>query len=300
MHNAYLRFCIYFGLRPVPASSQKVVAYTAFLARSLKPTSISAYLNYIRLLHLDNGFVNPLLNNFLLDSVKKGIKREKGLPSNQKLPITPSVLLDIYRQLDMKCNFDIAFWAACLVAFYSFLRKATLLPRNIKDLQKALSINDLTFKDDIAVLTVRQTKTIQFGQWILTIPLCSQKDSVLDPVKALLVMLKGVPPQHRDKDMQTPLFSFVDVMGNMSCLCYDTFVKCLKSSLSHAGYPADQFSGHSFRRGGCTFAFQIGIPASLIKLRGDWHSNCYEQYITVSQDLNLKVGKALVVATSSV
>ena len=71
---------------------------------------------------------------------------------------------------------------------------------------------------------------------------------------------------------------------------------CLKSSLQKAGFDPAAYSGHSFRRGGCSFAFQIGISPTLIKLRGDWRSNVYERYISVSPDLNFKVGKALLLA----
>ena len=38
------------------------------------------------------------------------------------------------------------------------------------------------------------------------------------------------------------------------------------------------YTGHSFRRGGATFAFRCGVPASLIKLQGDWHSDTYLLY----------------------
>ena len=44
--------------------------------------------------------------------------------------------------------------------------------------------------------------------------------------------------------------------------------------------PAD-FSGHSLRRGGATFAFQCGIPSELIKLQGDWRSDAYMLYLTL-------------------
>ena len=41
------------------------------------------------------------------------------------------------------------------------------------------------------------------------------------------------------------------------------------------------FSGHSLRRGGATFAFQCGIPAELIKLQGDWRSDAYMLYLSL-------------------
>jgi len=299
MRLAYLRFCLYFGRCPVPADNITILSYTVFLCRTLKPTSISGYLNYVRLLHLDNGLINPLKDNFLLNLVKRGIQRKHGTPPKQKLPITPSILRQIAGQLDFNSTFDTTFWAACLVAFYSFLRKSSLLPKSQQDISvNTLNINDLTFESDnsSATLTIRHTKTIQFGQRILTIPLCSMPGSLLDPVFALNTMIQRLP---RDViKTNPPLFSYVDAKNNVSCLVYDSFVKRLKDCLVRAGYPADQYSGHSFRRGGCSFSFSIGIPSILIKLRGDWKSNCYERYVNVSQDMNRKVAHALALASN--
>jgi hypothetical protein len=53
----------------------------------------------------------------------------------------------------------------------------------------------------------------------------------------------------------------------------------LKSNLSAAGYDAAKFAGHSFRRGGATFAFRCGAPPGQIKEHGDWRSNCYMMYL---------------------
>ena len=76
-------------------------------------------------------------------------------------------------------------------------------------------------------------------------------------------------------------------------LTYSSFTKCLKATLQAAGYPPSNYSGHSFRRGGCSFAFKLGIPAALIKLRGDWQSNAYERYITIAPDMNISVARIL-------
>src|SRR4051794_1104850 len=52
---------------------------------------------------------------------------------------------------------------------------------------------------------------------------------------------------------------------------YTWFEKHLRDSLQKA-HVIGYYTGHSFRRGGATFAFQCGVPASLIKLQGDWRS----------------------------
>ena len=44
------------------------------------------------------------------------------------------------------------------------------------------------------------------------------------------------------------------------------------------------FSLHLLRRGGATFAFQSDMEGQMIKLLGDWASDCYERYIDVTID----------------
>lgn len=45
--KTYLRFCIYFGFDPIPVEQSTLLMYIAFLARTLKPTSIGNYLNIV-------------------------------------------------------------------------------------------------------------------------------------------------------------------------------------------------------------------------------------------------------------
>ena len=58
----------------------------------------------------------------------RGIRRSSdNAATRPKLPITPTVLSEIRKQLTLTDSFDATFWAACLVAFYSFFRKAKQL-----------------------------------------------------------------------------------------------------------------------------------------------------------------------------
>ena len=77
-------------------------------------------------MHLEAGHKNPLEQNWYVASVLIGVKRVKGNRSVQKLPITLDILKAIASQLDMSIPFKRVFWAACLVAFYSFFRKSNL------------------------------------------------------------------------------------------------------------------------------------------------------------------------------
>ena len=239
------------------------------------------------------GLENPL-GGWELNQVKRGIQRKLGRPPKQKLAITPQILKDIYKALDKEKPEAQAFWTACLIGFFGFLRKSTLLPKSSKttDTAKAIRISDVILEDkSSANIVIRHTKTIQFGQRLLTLPFATVPGSHLCPVNALIVMLSQLNPEAKLASDQ-PLFSY-SVGTNLHHLTHKTFVDILKEVLVSSGKDASQFSGHSFRRGGCSHAFSIGVPAPIIKLRGDWKSNAFERYISISQDHHLDLAKAM-------
>ena len=126
--DTYFRFCAYMGYAPVPVEPEHLCQYVAFLARSLKVSSIQQYINIVGLLHKQLGLPNPLLNNWPLKSFITSIKRALGEPPNQKLPITPSLLMQIFDKLNMLSSFDALFWAVCQVAFFGMFCKVHTRP----------------------------------------------------------------------------------------------------------------------------------------------------------------------------
>ena len=116
-------------LPPLPASSVNICMYAAFLARSLKYSSIPNYLNVIGLMHKEFGLPNPLLQNWHLSSLLTGIKRAKEHSPQQKLPISLDILRIIRRQLNFTCSVDASFWKICLVAFFGMFRKSHLVTK---------------------------------------------------------------------------------------------------------------------------------------------------------------------------
>jgi hypothetical protein len=285
--NAYLRFCLYFERRPCPANQVTLKAYVAFLARSLKSSSIPCYLNVVRILHVSSGVANPFLDNWELSMVRRGVSRVIGVPPNQKLPITLVILRAFASKLDFELPGDSAFWAACLVCFFGLLRKGTLLPRSRFDTAHCLLRSDVRMRSDSFILSIRHTKTVQFGQRIVVIPFVSCLDPLVCPVRNLLLHLtKSVLPP------ATPLFTF-KIVDRIVCITHATFVSKLRSLLSLCGFDPSKYSGHSFRRGGCSLCYQAGLSLIEIKRRGDWRSQAFERYIHVPADTIFQAACAL-------
>ena len=47
----------------------------------------------------------------------------------------------------------------------------------------------------------------------------------------------------------------------------------LQIHLTSLGFDPKLFAGHSFHRGGASFAYQAGVPIELIKALGNWCSD---------------------------
>ena len=54
------------------------------------------------------------------------------------------------------------------------------------------------------------------------------------------------------------------------------FAVKLRNTFKLAKIKSENYSGHSFRRGGATFAMKSGVPFPLIKCQGDWASDAFK------------------------
>ena len=56
-------------------------------------------------------------------------------------------------------------------------------------------------------------------------------------------------------------------------------------------FKPDNFSSHSFRRGGTSYAFKAGVPADLIQLHEDWRSDAYMKYLVLTLHNKIRVAE---------
>ena len=134
------------------------------------------------------GFSTSQINGFLIILSLRGISSIKPQLVRKAESITPDILLQMYsyKFLDLKKARDTVFWCLFLFAFFLFARKSNLVP----DTQKFLLRQDVKELDDILIVTIKWSKTIQFGQRILQIPLIKIPDSVLCPYQAFKTCVK--------------------------------------------------------------------------------------------------------------
>ena len=255
--DSFLRFCLFMGYQPLPASTYVICQYAAFLARSLKYNSIRSYLGITGLLHKEFGLANPLTGNWMVQSLLTGIKRVKGNQVKQKLPITLSILKGTFKLLKPRNSFDASCWAVCLVVFYGFFRKSHLLPLSPAkyDLQKQFSMCDFKFLSWGALVKIKWSKAIHFRERTIHILLPYTPQSPLCPVTSILHAMSftsSVPQTFHT-------FAYFDAV-HLRCrvLTYRACLSKLRECLQALGYSPQDYAGHSFRRGGASFVHQSG------------------------------------------
>jgi hypothetical protein len=93
---------------------------------------------------------------------------------------------------------------------------------------------------------------------------------ILDP-KLAVERAFAVSPHARSSD---PAFMIPSAKGPVPLTHY-VFVGGLKHCLRTISVNASLYSGHSFRRGGSTYAHRLGVDPILIQRMCDWRSNAY-------------------------
>ena len=267
--KSFTSFCRVLGVSVVPAEPHVVALYAVLLARTLRYGSIPQYLNIISLLHKSHALESPL-NSFLVKSVLRGIRNKIEREPVVKLPVTPTILYKILDNMNLSIVLDACVWMTCMVMFYGLLRK-----NNVVGVHKILR-QDCVFGEDSVVLTIRSSKTRNRKTDIprkLSLP--RLKGHLLCPVASIVNYLN----LSSQLSVSVPLCSIQSVSGNWCVLPYKHIVNAVRNAV-----PSDQgesYATHSFRRGGASFMYSIGMSVESIRLMGDWKSSCYQRYIMV-------------------
>ena len=101
---------------------------------------------------------------------------------------------------------------------------------------------------------------------------------------------KTQPSQHRHCQSN---FCFTKKNSQAVPILYSQFQKRLREHICLTGRDGNLFSSHSFRRGGCSWAFRSNVESELIQHHGDWLSSIYTEYLTYDFDQKLSVSRKM-------
>ena len=305
----YAKFCGLLGYEPHAnpggMTDHELNLYIAWMARTLSHATIGGYLTCgVRYLSEAAGIRwIPPNGRYSTKLMMQGVARLKGTGApNRKHAVTIDLLRSIHGMLNMTDHNDHTFWTVCVFLFFTFLRKGHVLQKTSTPgppTPQTILRRDITVAHNRLVLTVRHTKTIQFGQrtirWLLTD--VGSHDPICPTGRLAEYMLRT--KDHIKDD--APLFQELvrnRTTGSMELrpLRYDNFINRFKDLLARAGADPSCFSGHSFRRGGATFARDAGVPDNIIKAMGDWQSEAWQRYIAATDRLRERAAELLTIA----
>lgn len=276
--NLYSKFCSQFSLSKLPLSANNVIPFLQLYSESVScHSTVANTLSSIKTVSKIKGSIPS--NQFLFDVniFMSGLKRSLVMAVNQMSPVTPQLLLHLSKCVDFKSSFHVCMWAAMLFLFFTFFRKSNVLPMSASKFDPDCQITrgSISCSQNVMLVKVWWSKTIQYKQRELSIPICSIPGSILCPVQAFIRLSSMIPVS-----VNSPPFSYVNSSGACVPLTYSVFVRQFRQWLSEIGVvDVARYCTHSFRRGGATYAFKCGVSPTLIKAQGDWSSDCYLNYI---------------------
>ena len=292
--EAYQKFCDRYLLAYFPCDNKQLCRFEQHLRHTFQsPDAINNYLSGVRMILVLLGLEIPDPRDRQMQMFNVGLKRVMQHTVKQAAPITPAILAKMSKVVNFKDKIEMIAWTAALLGFYMFLRKSNLVPDAMDkfDALHQFRRADAHFLrlDRAMMFEIRWTKTIQFRQKILRVPVLPADNKAICPVFWVHKMLQDNPGEPED-----PLF-LIKTPQQRLCLSANQLINRIRKWLKLIGEDDMAYSLHSLCRG-VTFAYQSDMEGEMIKLLGGWASDCYKRYIDISIDKRYDSMKAFVEA----
>lgn len=253
-------FCLWAGRTREGPTSEDVTSVT-----------VSKYLHGLRAWHLYHFERFPDVNEGTIKQMLIASKRiDVSMPKKtEKKPVLLKHLVNMAVELSKGGEKEIAVLDTVLVAFWGLARLGELCgdKEDTSEIIKKEDIIWLPGERREATITLRGAKTAKTGE-IQKLQV-RELNHLLCPVAALdrrMSRAKG----------HDPIFSFCE-NGEMKTLNKQWIMKTCQSFWEKESYKG--LTGHSFRVGGASFRFALGVRIEDICIVGRWKSDAYRLYI---------------------
>ena len=217
----------------------------------------------------------------------KAVKRVKGNAPAFKLSMTLSQIQDMKAHLDLHNIADVRMWCVINMCFYGLLRisSVTVPCASDWDITRILTRGDIQITSHGCILTFRWSKTIQFRERTFQAVLPHLPNSSACPTTALInfLQLSGPLPD------SAPGLAFRGVNGQVNVLTPAAARQRLQQVFLAMGLNSKDYSSHSLRRSGATHLLSAGVPIEVIKILGDWKSDCVFKYLKPNPSSKLEM-----------
>ena len=273
-------FCIKNGFRNLPSDPKIVSLYMTHLStKNAKLSTIRRRLVSIGVIHKIKGHYLDNKHPIIIENLM-GIKRRKGIAQKGKKPILINdlkAIIDVINQQKIKDIKKLRDKSIILIGFSGGFRRNEIV---------SLDIEDLDFVFEGLKITVKKSKTDQFGEGFTKgIPHFDNK--LYCPVTSIRRWL------NISKIKKGPLFRRFSKGSKLSenRLTDQTVALIIKQYLELAGINSSNYSGHSLRSGFATSAAEAGAEErSIMAMTGHKSTEMVRRYI---KEANLFKNNAL-------
>ena len=262
-------FCVQNGFKNLPSDPKIVSLYLTHLStKDVKLSTIKRRLVSIGVIHKMKGHYLDTKHPVIVENLM-GIKGRKGTIQKGKKPILINELKIILKAIDEENIKDIKKLrdkSIILIGFSGGFRRNEIV---------SLDYDDLDFVHEGLKITVKRSKTDQFGEGsVKALPYFT--DSVYCPVTTLKRWLNV------SRITKGPIFRRFSKGSKLSGhrLTDQSIALMIKDYLNKAGVDSKNYSGHSLRSGFATSAAETGAEErSIMAMTGHKSTEMVRRYI---------------------
>ena len=273
-------FCVQNGFKSLPSEPKVVSLYLTHLStKDAKMSTLKRRLVSIGVIHKLKGHYLDTKHPAIIENIM-GIKRRKGSFQKAKKPILINSLKKMINVIDQQKKEEIKKLrdrSIILIGFSGGFRRNEIV---------SLDYDDLDFVPEGLKLSIRRSKTDQFGEGF-TKALPYFDSSQYCPVVSLKKLLD------LSKIRSGPVFRRFSKGSKLSenRLTDQTVALLIKEYLNLAGIDSKNFSGHSLRSGFATSAAESGVEErNIMAMTGHKSTEMVRRYI---KEANLFKNNAL-------
>ena len=126
----------------------------------------------------------PMLAEHMTSLTMKGLRLELARPTKQAAPVDPSIMLNLFAQVNIDSPEQVTAWTALVFVFHLLLRKSNIVLDTQAgfDPAKQLTRGVLTLASNAMLVNIVWSKTLQFKEKELLLPLVALSNKVICPV----------------------------------------------------------------------------------------------------------------------
>ena len=272
-------FCAKHGLNSLPTEPKILSLYLTHLSKNSKISTLRRRIVSISMVHKLKGHYLDSKHPIIVENLM-GIRRIKGSLQKGKKPLLINhlkLVIDVINEQKIKENKKLRDKTMILVGFGGGFRRNELI---------SIDYEDLEFVSEGIKITVRRSKTDQFGEGMIKgLPYFSNK--MYCPIINLKKWLEI------SKIKSGPIFRRFTKGSTITekRLTDQSVVLLIKKYLNLAGIENKNFAGHSLRSGFATVAAESGADErSIMSMTGHKTSQMVRRYI---KEANLFKNNAL-------